>query len=146
MDKVRLAVDVGALTRNHAPLVAAQLPDLTAGTLTKRQLAQFSPQELTTFADPYQALNGPSPAGLPAHQLDGLPDDGSLPTATDNRANVTPASRCHGGMTLASRRGPAAVGTGRPQPRIRPEVGTPVPAVTSTCSTSGTGLTDVPRS
>jgi hypothetical protein len=31
-------------------------------------------------------------------------------------------------------------------PRIRPEVGTPVPAVTSTCSTSGTGLTDVPRS
>ena len=32
------------------------------------------------------------------------------------------------------------------QPRISPEVGTPVPAVTSTCSTSGTWLTEVPRS
>ncbi len=31
------------------------------------------------------------------------------------------------------------------QPRIRPDVGTPVPAVTRTCSTSGTGFTDVPR-
>ena len=31
------------------------------------------------------------------------------------------------------------------QPRIRPDVGTPVPAVTSTCSTSGTGFTEVPR-
>jgi hypothetical protein len=29
---------------------------------------------------------------------------------------------------------------------MSPEVGTPVPAVTSTCSTSGTGLTDLPRS
>ena len=32
------------------------------------------------------------------------------------------------------------------QPRMRPDVGTPVPAVTRTCSTSGTGFTDVPRS
>ena len=31
-------------------------------------------------------------------------------------------------------------------PRINPDVGTPVPAVTSTCSTSSTWLTDVPRS
>ena len=32
------------------------------------------------------------------------------------------------------------------QPRMRPDVGTPVPAVTSTCSTLSTWLTDVPRS
>ncbi len=32
------------------------------------------------------------------------------------------------------------------RPRIMPLVGTPVPAVTSTCSTSGTWFTDVPRS
>ena len=31
------------------------------------------------------------------------------------------------------------------QPRISPDMGTPVPAVTSTCSTSSTWLTDVPR-
>jgi hypothetical protein len=36
-------------------------------------------------------------------------------------------------------------GAGMHQPRINPDVGTPVPAVMSTCSTSGTGLTDVPR-
>ncbi len=32
------------------------------------------------------------------------------------------------------------------QPRMRPDVGTPVPAVTSTCSTSGTWFTEVPLS
>jgi hypothetical protein len=33
----------------------------------------------------------------------------------------------------------------RRQPRINPEVGTPVPAVTNTCSTPSTWLTEVPR-
>ena len=32
------------------------------------------------------------------------------------------------------------------QPRMSPDVGTPVPAVTNTCSTSGTWFTEVPRS
>src|ERR1700720_628682 len=37
-------------------------------------------------------------------------------------------------------------GAGIYQARISPDVGTPVPAVTSTCSTLSTWLTDVPRS
>ncbi|MFF5475900.1 neuraminidase-like domain-containing protein [Streptomyces sp. NPDC012935] len=40
--KVRTAVEVGTLTRNHVPLVAALADDIDSGRLTKRSLAQYS--------------------------------------------------------------------------------------------------------
>ncbi|MFF4293562.1 neuraminidase-like domain-containing protein [Streptomyces vinaceus] len=40
--KVRTAVEIGTLTRNHVPLVAALADDIGSGRLTKRSLAQYS--------------------------------------------------------------------------------------------------------
>ncbi|MGW7134638.1 Tc toxin subunit A-related protein [Streptomyces bobili] len=40
--KVRTAVEIGLLTRNHVPLVAALADDIDSGQLTKRALAQYS--------------------------------------------------------------------------------------------------------
>jgi hypothetical protein len=65
IERVRTGVELGSLTRNHVPLVAALTPRLLSGELTKRQLAQFS-------SDDWQALfRSEDPGGT----VIGVPDN-----------------------------------------------------------------------
>lgn len=69
--RVRLTVELGSLTRNHVPLVASLIPQLSTGELTKRHLAQFSESQW------FQVFDRPGPGGQPV----GVPDniDGATP-------------------------------------------------------------------
>ncbi|MFC9660067.1 neuraminidase-like domain-containing protein [Nocardia sp. NPDC127606] len=65
---VKMSVEVGSLTRNHVPMVAALLPELTSGRLTKRQLAQYSAQDWFAVFD--QKRPDGTTVGVPAN-IDG---------------------------------------------------------------------------
>ncbi len=86
-----------------------------------------------------------------------LPPDGKevppaklslLPVSESDRLAVSEfSSSGSGSWELIWPRVVGAAGhASKAHPRMSPDVGTPVPAVTSTCSTSGTGFTEVPRS
>jgi hypothetical protein len=69
--QVRIAVELGSLTRNHVPLVAALAGRIGGGELSKRDLAQYSK------ADWFAVFARPGPDGKPV----GVPDniDGDTP-------------------------------------------------------------------
>ncbi|MFC8940126.1 neuraminidase-like domain-containing protein [Streptomyces griseoincarnatus] len=74
--KVRTAVEIGSLTRNHVPLVTVLADDINSGRLTKRALAQFSK------ADWFDVFARRLPDGTPV----GVPDNMDGTTTEERKA------------------------------------------------------------
>ncbi|HEX4817117.1 MAG TPA: neuraminidase-like domain-containing protein [Nonomuraea sp.] len=75
VQRVRLAVELGTLTRNHVPLVASLAGQVGEDGLSKRHLAQFSK------ADWFRQFDRPGPDGRPV----GVPDNIDGDTAEQKR-------------------------------------------------------------